>query len=141
MLLMFPAIWSPGNENRSMQALLGFPQEYGVLEWLPEYGTHIRILPLSGDGDAAAPRSFHLPAMFNYHFVNVFNTTHAELGACMCIDAFYADSPASLNMFDLDTVRDANLENSQLILKCVILRASLPPLSIAPGPLLCFIRS
>lgn len=73
------------------------------------------MLALDGSGEV---RKFKLPAMFNYHWANVFEAQHEELGACMCLDVFVSDDPRSLNMFDLDKVSDASLDNYDLILKC-----------------------
>ena len=98
----------------TLQALLGMPEEYGSFRWKPEHGTAIRVMALYGSGEV---RSFKLPAMFNYHWANVFEAQHAELGACMCLDVFAADDARSLNMFDLDKCSDVNLDNFEMLLK------------------------
>lgn len=92
----------------NLQALLGSPEEYGPFRWLPEYGTAIRVMALDGSGEV---RSFKLPAIFNYHWANVFEAEHEQLGACMCLDAFFGDDARSLNMFDLDKCSDVTLDN------------------------------
>jgi carotenoid cleavage dioxygenase-like enzyme len=97
-----------------LQALLGAPEEYGLLTWQPEYGTPIRILALDGSGEV---RSFKLPAMFHYHWANIFEAQHRVLGPCMCLDVFTADDPRSLNMFDLDKCSDSSLDNFDSLLK------------------------
>lgn len=76
----------------------------------------VRVMALDGSGEVG---SFKLPAMFNYHWANIFEAQHAELGACMCLDVFTADDPHSLNMFDLDKCTDVSLNNSEMLLKCV----------------------
>ena len=58
-------------EAAAAQALsLGQPTEYVVMNWKPEAGTRLTIVPL--DGDTSRIRTFEMPAWFTFHYVNAF---------------------------------------------------------------------
>ena len=55
------------------QALsVGAATEYVALNWKPEAGTRLTVVPL--DGDKSRIRTFEMPAWFTFHYVNAFGT-------------------------------------------------------------------
>ena len=55
------------------QALtVGKTTEYVVMNWRPEAGTQLTIVPLNGDQSRI--RTFQMPAWFTFHYVNAFGT-------------------------------------------------------------------
>ncbi len=68
------------------QALtLGGSTEYVVMNWKPEAGTRLTIVPL--DGDRARIKTFEMPSWFTFHYVNAF-----ESGALGSIPQFLPPS-------------------------------------------------
>ena len=56
-----------------MQALsVGAACEYVVMDWQPELGTQITLVPLNGD--LSGIRRFTMPAYFTFHYVNAFES-------------------------------------------------------------------
>ena len=51
---------------------LGGSTEYVVMNWKPEAGTRITIVPL--DGDKARIKTFEMPSFFTFHYVNAFES-------------------------------------------------------------------
>ena len=55
------------------QALtLGQGTEHVVLNWQPEAGTRLTIVPL--DGDKARVKTFEMPTFFTFHYCNAFES-------------------------------------------------------------------
>jgi len=51
---------------------LGKATEYVVLNWKPEAGTQLTVVPLNGDKSRI--KTFQMPAWFTFHYVNAFGT-------------------------------------------------------------------
>ena len=76
------------------QALsLGQPTEYVVMNWKPESGTRLTIVPL--DGDKSRIRTFEMPAWFTFHYVNAF-------GAPLDLPFLPALAPRRQSCFELN---------------------------------------
>lgn len=93
--------------------MLAGTSEYAAFCHRPEYGTVIRLLALDGSG---VKKTFQLPPFFHYHWTNTFEAEHPDLGPCVCLEAFFAKDPRSVNMFDLDVVKDpsSNMDSGML---------------------------
>lgn len=60
------------------QALsVGANCEYVVMDWRPQLGTQITLVPLNGD--LGGIKRFMMPSYFTFHYVNAFESgAHAE---------------------------------------------------------------
>lgn len=99
-----------------MQALVGLSNaDHVVFKWLPEEGTTITVIDL--ESSTTAPKTFKLPPIHNFHYLNTFITEVEGLGRCMVLDTPTGKTPQTVSDLLLKNLRNQDGDISPLTLK------------------------